>query len=263
MNFALPTVAIILALIPGIVFRNSYLSNKFPREIYGASAILELAQYFLFALPIDALAFYIFYQFQDVQQFLNYLNAAVVVFTGQFSNNNLEKITESAKQGWLSFLITYFAVIVAASLSGSILRRIVWTFRLDVFLTPLRMRHDWYYILQGRLLHLPRQIIPIADILTEHPDEGSRLYRGIVSGFNVTSNGDLKELILNGTKRSRGRGDDFEWVEIPGNEFIIFNPTIHSVNMTYVSAFDPPEDRYARFQWYLGIYMRSFLFQEP
>jgi len=262
-NFALPTVAIILALIPGIVFRTSYFSNKFPREVYGASPISELAQYFLFALPIDAFAIYIFYQFQDVQQFSNYLNATVIVFTGQFSDNKIETITESVKQGWLSFLVTYFAVVTAAFLSGSILRRIVWTFRLDVFRSPLRMRNDWYYILQGRLLYLPRQIIPIADILTEHPDEGSRLYRGIVSGFNITSNGDLKELILNGAMRSRGRGDEFEWVEIPGNEFIIFNPTIHSVNMTYVSAFDLPEDRYARIKWYLRIYMRSFLFQEP
>src|SRR5262245_33192983 len=56
MNLAVPSLLILLGLIPGIAFLNLYYSGKFPRALAALTPLSERVLYVLFALPIDALS---------------------------------------------------------------------------------------------------------------------------------------------------------------------------------------------------------------
>lgn len=262
MNFALPTAAIILGLIPGILFRSSYFAGRFPRQVYGTSPIAELAQYIFLALLINTPGVYLVSKFFKGNENPIRLETLVRVLTGQFSENSIESVANTLGNDGLSLVFGYLLVVAGSVLLAITLRRIVWTFRLDVRWSPLRMKHSWYYTLQGRLPNFPRQVIPVADIIAEHPSDGSRLYRGIVTDFTVTRTGEIAELILVDAQRGRGRDNYFQWVDVPGDQIILFGSKIHSVNMRYASV-DPPDDRWDRLMWGLRIYLRSFFLEEP
>jgi len=143
-------------------------------------------------------------------------------------------------------------------------RRIIWAARMDLkFPLFLRMKPDWYYVLQGRLKGLPRRVIPYADVLVSHPgDAGTRLYVGVVWDFEVTRGGDIKSLVLVATKRYSGRGDQATIKDILGERFIVLGATIHSINMRYAHL-APPAGWWAKLRYRLNGLWRSFAFEEP
>ena len=257
MDLAFSTTLIILGLLPGIVFWNSYLSGKFPRQIRGISTVGELALYVFLAVPINAGALWI----ASGDPRMLKLETALQVITGE-AGRNIGPVVASLQGSWRFTVLAYALLIVACYAAGSILRRFVWAFRLDARFRLLQMKHDWYYLLQGRLPRVPRQVLPYADILVEAPGEGSRLYRGLVSAFEPTDAGEIKELVLQDAQRGKGRGTEFKWVDVPGNRFILLGPTIHSINVRYVYV-EPPKGRRARAIYELKALARSFFFEEP
>ncbi len=256
MDIALSTTIIVLGVIPGIVFWNSYFSGRFPKQIFGVSAVSELAQYIIFALPIDALALRVFGsdpRTLDLETVMKILTANVSADSASFA--------ASLKSTWWFSVRAYIILVATSWLTGVVLRRFVWACRLDVRIPLLRMKHNWYYILQGRLPGLPRELFPYADILVDHP-EGSRLFRGLIWAFEPTGSGEIKELVLEDTKRGKGRGTEFQWLQIPGDRFILPGPRIHSINMRYVLV-APPKKKLDRALYELKTFARSFLFHEP
>jgi hypothetical protein len=256
-NLALPTVILLLALLPGILFLNGYLNGKFPKRIFESSPVSELAHYFIFAIPIDAVGLALLKRGSHPLFFA----ALVRIFTGQYSEASVSDIVIAVMDSWRTTLLRYFLLLAAASILARTLRRIVWTLRLDVVLPSIRMKHDWYYILQGRLPGLPRRLLPYADILVEHPD-GSLLYRGLIVGIEIAKDGEIKQLILNDAQRGKGRGEEFQWKDVPGDQFILQGRSVHSINMRYFYV-EPPKRRWARFKWSVKAYVWSFLFEEP
>jgi hypothetical protein len=80
-------------------------------------------------------------------------------------------------------------------------------------------------------------------VLTTHPgdvDGGSRLYRGVVSHFEPSESGGLRLLTLTLAKRGKGRGNEFEWRDVPGTEILVLGESIHSINLKYLEQFDEP-----------------------
>lgn len=259
MNFALPAVLVILGLIPGILGQRGYFSGKFPREIASVSPIAEFATYFLVALPIDAIAIWFL---SDAQR-----KAAFEVILGLCATTadsaEVKHAVTALSNSWLPATCFYFLVCIAAFASGVILRRIVWTFRLDVVVPSLRMKSDYYYLLQGRVAGFPRRVLPYADVLAEHPDEGTRLYRGVISQFSFTADGEIKELVLTGALRGKGRGSDFTWKDIPSSQFVLLGKSIHSVNMRYFGVDREVTGKFRRLRRKLRKFMRSFILEEP
>ncbi len=256
MNLALSTVAIILGLLPGIVFWNSYLSGRFSRQVFGASTVSELAWYVVLAVPINAVALAIVRD--DPRAFP--LRAAVEVLTGT-AGQDLTQVVAAIQASWRFNVAGYLLLIAASYVAGNVARRLVWSLRLDTRLPTLRMKHHWYYLLQGRRRNTYRQVLPYADVLVEHP-EGSRLYRGLVTAFEPSEAGEIKELVLQDAQRGKGRGTEFKWADIPGERLILLGPAIHSINMRYV-FFTPPKGWWQRCKYEVLAFVRSFLFEEP
>jgi len=260
MQIALPTLLLLAGIIPGVAFFNAYFAGKFPRELTSLSPLDQLILYLFWALALDAGALYVVKSANpDYVQVLKCLLGIGPQFPPiPFGPQPLVDLRH-----WAGAVGWYFVFILSCIVIGALVRRLVWSFRLDVKFRMLRLKPDWYYVLQGRLHGLPRRVIPEADVLVSHPGtEGSRLYAGTVLGFEVTSTGDIKELVLGTTSRHKGRGEEAKLAEIPGARFIVIGSTIHSINMRY-SAPDPPADRNARRRYDLASWWRSFRFEEP
>lgn len=253
MNIALPALVIILGIMPGIAFFYGYFGGRFEKRNAGVSGMEEVALYIAFAIPIDAVAaasghwFGRDLDFELITRLLYGVgDSAIPLVAGQIRDR------------FFSSAAVYIAVVGTSFVVGSACRRIVWAFRLDVHVPALALRHDWFYILQGRLKGNPRTVLPAVNILSTHPD-GSRMYKGIVVDFEIAANtGAIQFLILTATYRGKGRGKRFKWIPVPSDRFVIMGSTIHSVNVSYVAVELQKPSRH-----WLNTWIRRFLRQEP
>jgi hypothetical protein len=269
-NIALPALVIILGLLPGIVFFHGYFSGRFPKQIAAVSGVSELALYIIFAVPLGAfwLAVTSRLGFQPDYSLLGRL------ILGQDSTGTVgADLTSDLRGTWALTATVYTLVLIASFLAGNVLRKLVWTLRIDIRVPFLRMKHEWYYTLQGRLPALPRQIVPFADVLIEHAHT-TQLYQGIVSSFEVNREGGISQLMLRETYKDEGKDAPNRWKLIPGDRFIVMGPAIRSINMRYfvIEPAEPeaPKNRTARARarWQamkslIRHLSRSFMFEEP
>lgn len=260
MNLALPAAALILVLLPGIVVRHAFQSGRFPREISGQGSISEVAQYVLYALPLNALAYFFLRDRLDLPNFEESLG----VLAGHFGTDAWPSLEAAlARHAWGPIVVAYLLLVATAFVVGALIRRVVWASRWDVSVQHLRMRSDWYYLLHGRLPGLPREIVPYVDAVVAH-EQATRLYQGVVVGFEVNREGQLREIILQGAmrfSRAANPGLGKTWKPIPGSRFVILADTIQNLNLRYVSltAEDAPTRRHAAWRaWW-----RSFMTEEP
>jgi hypothetical protein len=258
-NIAVSTVVILLALVPGIVFVNAYFAGRFPRELSQLTPLGELALYFLWALPIDAVALLAFHPplGREAIDFVArcLLGQATLPLPG-FVYGALEGLA------WTSMLSAYLLIVGAALLLGVSARRFVWATRLDAvnWLRLLRMKSDWYYTRHGRLPGLPRVVVAVADVLARVGSETS-LYSGVVAGYDFTGGGDLKTLILEDARRGKGRGPVFEWKDIPGDRFVLLADTIASINMRYYEM-EPVGSGWGRRAWSVKNFLLALILEE-
>lgn len=264
MNLAFPTLLLVAALIPGIAFVNCYYAGKFPRELASLSTLAELALYCFWAVVIDSAVLYMFVEPLPRPG----LEALMRMALGQPLNSELNIVyAHLVSPNWWRIPAGYALTVVLAAAAGAILRRIVWTFRWDVYLPLFRMKSEWFYALQGRLSGVSRLKIPVADVLVEHPADGSRLYAGIVAGFESTEDGKIDQLLLVATQRHSGRGPATTLKDIPGDLFVIVGSTIHSINMRYEDAKDlgmtHPVSRWQNCLAHARAMLRAFCFEEP
>jgi hypothetical protein len=257
LSIALSTLLIIAGLIPGIAFLNTYYSGNFPRQLTGLSALSELALYFLWALPIDTGAFWLASAFCDRVGFD--LSRGILAVATQGAD--IHPVYEFMASGGLWMCIgSYLSVVVLATILGTVARRLVWVTRLDARIPMLRLKAEWYYRLLGRTGEIPWHSIPQADILVTHPEEGSRLYVGVVSGFEASREGGIETISLRAAQRYKRRNDEGArlLVDIPGDVFSISGKTIHSINMRYYVVPGPSEPG-ARLRWNLENFWDALL----
>jgi hypothetical protein len=239
-------------------FFSGYFAGKLDKRFAGVSGVEELALYLLFAIPIDAVALAVLPYFGVHFDFLTTLH----LLSAPVSERAATQLAAAMQAAWATSAMSYVAVLSLGYFVGSVLRRIVWTLRLDIRFSILRLRHSWYYALQGRLPGKPRVVVAYVDVLTEHPD-GSRLYRGVVVDFEIAPSGALDSLTLQGAKRGRGRGADFDWVDIPSDRLVVLGNKIHSINIAYVGIGQEPATPWLKVKGALRTYYRSLVFQEP
>jgi len=88
------------------------------------------------------------------------------------------------------------------------------------------------------------------------------LLRGLVTGFEITQNAEIRELLLENVRRGKGRGDDFKWVRVPTDHYIVMGNTILTINMHYFTV-KPPRFFFERLRWRMKQFWRAFFFAEP
>jgi len=236
-NIALPALVILLGLLPGILFYYAYFAGRFEKRRAGVSALEEAAVYVVVAIPIDAAAFWLF-KILGVDLDLRLI--ADILF-GNIAEPVLRQIADRFEANLVLTTVSYVSVLLMSAVAGGVLRQIVWTLRIDTYFGVFRLRHPWYYVLQARDKALPSDALAWVYILTEHAEEKTRLYRGLVADYELGADGKLESIILRGAMRGKNRGQQFAWVAIPGDLFIVSGRAIHSINVEYWRIDDDPD----------------------
>ena len=192
--------------------------------------------YVVFAIPLDIVAYWFYRQFGLAFQF----GIATHLLAGDISDTAIHSEIVTYFQRFLFVdAWTYFFLLFASFCCGSFGRRFVWASRLDVRIPYLRVRHEWFYILQGRVTANPRDVISYVDVMTKLPDQDgslTRLFRGVVLDFQISPTGGIESLTLGEAKRGKRRDKEFQWKDIPSSRLVIMGTDIHSINVTYFTV---------------------------
>jgi hypothetical protein len=259
-NFALPALVIFLGILPGICCFYGYFAGRFNKRTAGIAGAEEFALYVIFAIPINATALW---TWQWLGSPFNF-SVATHLLTGNISDAAVHnEVATYFQDSTSSSTGAYLALLIGSFLIGSSVRRFVWTSRLDTIIPHLRLKHGWFYVLQGRIHGLPRVVLSYVDVLTRLPDKDgaqTRLYRGLVVDFEISSSGTIDSLTLKNAVRGSGRGTDFKWKDIPSTRFLIMGSTIHSINVTYLEIDQQDKPRGLR---NIRVWFRRFFLEEP
>ena len=258
MNFALPAVTIILGLLPGIVFFKGYFSGRFTKRLASISGVSELALYIVFAVPLNWLGLVLVKRFGlDVD-----FTLAARLLLGINTEQTVTMVARGIGETWRVTGPAYFGVLFGSFVLGNLVRKTVWAVRLDARFPIFRMRHEWYYVLQGRLDTLPRPVIPYADILIEGPG-GTKLYQGIVSSFDVDQHGGISQVILREAYKGQDGPSPTQFTPIPGDRFVIMGAAIRSINMRYIIPVALPKLTWKTPLRKIGHGVKRFLWEDP
>jgi hypothetical protein len=247
-NLALPALILFLGILPGVCCFYAYFAGRFDKRAVGVSATEELALYIAFAIPLNVGAWLV-YGWGG----LNFdFSILIHLLAGDIKEASVHsELAAFFRRQWFLNTWTYFALLGVSYAIGSMARRTVWACRLDTKIPYLRVRHEWFYILQGRLRDNPRTVLSYVDVMTKLPDmDGdqpvqTRLFRGVVQDFQISTTGGIETLTLRRAKRGKGRGDKFEWKPIPSSRLVLMGSDIHSINVTYFAIDDPDDVSFA------------------
>jgi hypothetical protein len=135
MNFALPALIALLALLPGVLFVRAYLSGPFSRRLSLVSPVSEFALYFVVATPL--LVGWVGWCGGDHGSVLVF---ALRALTGTIQSADVSAVFWFSIQETQSALIDYFLLLAASIVGGFVASRIAWAAKLDLMCGPLRMK---------------------------------------------------------------------------------------------------------------------------
>jgi hypothetical protein len=233
LNIALPALVVLVGLLPGISAYYTYFGGRFEKRRVGGSALEEAALYVIFAIPIDVTAFLIFrWAAIDLD-----MRAVFHLLAGNIQEPELVRIAGLVEANAGLTAGIYLIILAVSAGAGKLASELVWLLRIDTRFPLFKNRHPWFYMFYGRDKNLPPGVLAFVDVLAEHDEDRTRLYRGLVADYDMASDGKLESLTLKGARRGKGRGKDFEFIPVPSSLLIIMGCKI---NVTYFDIDDNP-----------------------
>lgn len=245
-NFVLTTLVALLLAVPGYFARALYFSEDFSRDVLPKSVTEEIYLSLLFSIPFHAVALWIIDQWYISGSTSIYVDYGMVfgLLTGKSSPDVGETISAADNlYRYFGPIVGYFVgTAILAAIVGFGFRRVVWRFKLDVHLPSLfRYRNRWLYTFTGREWEGSKEnVYVVVDAMCLLGGEKTRLYRGLVFGFDSDSNGDLEQIRLGLAYRGKfdESNNEFYWQEVPGSILVLKYDTIQSLNVTYIARSD-------------------------
>jgi hypothetical protein len=246
MNLAFTTLVILLLALPGYIARAAYLTENFTREVLPTNLTNEIALAILYSLPIHFVAVTTVIHLHQHGYLSTSVNFEVVFrfLGGEYGRfgEEFSRLSYNLYEHMYRIAAYFICVILAALVTGVMLRKIVWDYKLDVKIPTLfRYRNRWLYLLTAREhLELDEPHITVVDALMELAHE-TQLYRGMVVGFISNEAGDLEDLYLGDVFRGKfvesAAGEkQFEWQEVPGDSFVLKYREIKNLNISFLPA---------------------------
>jgi len=243
MNIALGSLILFLVLLPGIIFRSSYLSSSFSRKVFDRKPIDDV---FFAVLPA------VFFHFIGIILINSRDNGICEVkvnveFLMQLSTSSVKGDFNPIANFPLEIFLYNFAVILVSFLSGHLIREIIRYCKLDRSTRMFRFTNKWHYVFSGELLDFPN--IPdqsndvdiiMLDVLSDVSGK-SVIYSGQYLDHSLTMDGDLENIIIKfPSKKEFESTKDF--IEIPSRFFLIPYKTIKNLNIRYFSIEETTDD---------------------
>lgn len=247
-NIALTTLVILLLAVPGYMLRKFYYSEDFTGTVLPKNLTEEIYQSILYSLPFHIITVSLIdlLYHQGIISF--YVDYEIVMgfLTGKVNSDSDTTARYAAVfDQYFWYIVLYFLGTAAlASVCGMRLRELVYSQNLDLrWPSIFRYSNRWFYTFEGRgLQHETGEFhYTVLDVMCELTKEKTRLYRGVVVGFDTDSDGELKQIRLSLSKRGKFTEDGKHyWEEVPGYMLVLKYENVQSLNVTYI-----PESKFS------------------
>ncbi len=241
MNFALPTIILLLMLVPGFLFRRLYYSGEFSKEYFKQNFTDYLFPSLIFSILIHLFC-------QGFIRLLGYKISLWPLFLLVGSNGSSNETSNAFLQIYQNiyhlffyFTFTAFTGAVLGQLSKYFVRKL----KLDRKYQLFRYQNEWHYVFTGEILDFPN-ISGQADVQPEvqyvdalvKTAEGSVLYSGYLSHYVLSSSNGIDQLYLSDVKRRYLKANQQPentnpYYYMPGDFTIIPYREVMNLNITY------------------------------
>jgi len=245
MNIALAGFIIIILLLPGLLFRKSYLSGEFSRE-YIVEDFFELLVnslipsfiFYVIAIPI----IYIFGYAYNIQHFLALLSSDKSLI-----NDALINIEDNKS----AIFIFNTIINICAYTFGFCAKKIVLKGNLDTKFSTLKFDNIWHYLLTAKFILFKRSQIELTEDSIEDIDityifalvnvgNTPIIYNGALVDYELSTDGSLDLLYLKNVKRkvlhlsenNDQTQEDFK--DIEGNILILKYQNIINLSISFI-----------------------------
>lgn len=265
MSITVGALAILFFLIPGLLFRKAFFVLPFDKRFTDANNISELGIILIVSLVIHYIGLCFLekafpLQYKEIQDLFTFFREILLV-------NGDGQLTKAVFDGVDFEVVMFFqaALWIIAVIFGLMINSLVRYYRLDRKYRIFRFGNSWYYYFSGEAIEFPdigedsKQIDYIfVDALVKA--EGREiLYIGILSEYDLSSNGGLKSFSLKGAKRrfledsneSAALTDNRDltaadlsskYYSIPSNLLVIpYNENVININFRYFADDDDDE----------------------
>lgn len=249
MNVALGSIILFLVLLPGIVFRNGYLSSIFSRKVIDRNPLDDI----FFAI-VPAIVFHLIW--------LLIVNSGIICFLNvQVDLEFLLKLTASDEkiqytpisQFVFEIFIYNISLIGTAFLAGHFCRWLVRQFKWDRTTRLFRFSNKWHYVFSGEILDFPDIPDTSDDVDHIHIDILSDvsgkmiIYSGEYLTHSLNSEGELDSITLrHPSKKEFNSNSDF--IDIPSKFFFIPYSTVKNLNVRYFAVEEATEEEVEEYE---------------
>lgn len=257
--FSLNTIVIIfLILLPGIIIRRTFYSDKFSKQFYrGQFSERLITTIFwgiinaLIGLLLSSLLLKLFF----INDCLSCIAQSKIHFFLNFDYQTSSLLFDSFSFKYLIFIALFcLNLFLLPALLGRIGFVIIRKFKLDLKFPPLSFSNHWHYFFSGEVLtknkHLPlssgvefrknKSFVPVVDILTIEGDK-KYFYKGILVDYNLKDqNEELDSLVLfKALKKNydkdiidKEKQTFLDFKRIPGELLLIPYSTVLNINVS-------------------------------
>jgi hypothetical protein len=275
MSLVFGSVFLFILISPGLIFRFSYLQGTYAKLTFKVSAVEEVFWALVPALFFQLLGILIV---ENVFNVPVNLDVIYQLITGKETDFGV------VRSSLLPFLVYLSSLILFSIIAGVAVRLFIRYMRLDLYLQFLRFGNEWYYLLSGEILNLPKkttlwfnpmsnywailrkpktkiQMIQIDALVNS--SEGNVIYSGILENYFLSQNNGLDRIYLTNVYRRKLK-DDLEWdkpnpgflardtderyYSMPGYLLVLMYDKILNLNVTYYtdeSTDSDDEDEYS------------------
>lgn len=256
MNLVLPALILLLLLLPGAIFLYAY-SRGFwiwNSPVTFSSYIDQIAPSIVIALFLHSIwasflsLFGITFDWASVLRLL--LNSYGK--DNQYFDVTIKAVTDQPISVILYLLSLYMLAVILGYSGHWLVRRT----KLDRKSKFFRFRNEWYYLLSGEVMEFgelggrPPQIDGVYLSAVVQHNDADYLYRGIVTDFSYSKEGQLDRVILtlahrrllkedrspeNARSLSPHYEDDERYYTIEGHYFILYRSEMETINLEYVT----------------------------
>ena len=245
MNLLLGSIILFILVVPGLVFRFSYLHGTYAKQTFKISAVDEIFWAILPALILQLSGLLVIDNLTTYNMRLDQVYALVT--------NQTDTIDFKIIQNSIPYFLIYTIILVAiAILAGLGVRYVIRKLRLDLRYTFLKINNEWYYLFSGEILdtEIPGESADIdfiqIDALVQTSD-GTVVYCGTLEDYFLSRDNGLDRIYLSSVYRRRLNKDDEEesaggyleryldtrYYAMPGDLFVIPYEKIINLNITY------------------------------
>lgn len=234
MNIAFPAFFILLLIIPGFIFQNSYEkveNTSIEKKPFDVSSSLA----FFYALMLHVFLIGIFTPI--IGHNINY-EICLKLLTGSKSISELELRAISNN---IAYIVLYFASsFLSAYIFGKLFQKLILHFN-PYKSSKYAFETPWYYELKGKLSETKNAQLIKLSCLVESKNTAF-LYYGVLEDFYLDSNGQLDRVVLSDAIRRPIESDELEFTntstarfyEIKGDRLILKYEDIKNINIEYL-----------------------------